>query len=179
MKQFIEKLIGRLEEQRGHICNCMPCNGCKYIGDCNEGEFAEDVALDKAIEIVNQLAEEYKQQLPNDLMIVSSLPSLYPLQDFEAEAIHRVVGNTDIPEMDINELFEEVEQNDGWIPCSQRLPEDCTIYEVTARFGNGMCYTEFAYYDESKGEWWKHDDDGLVNVLAWKEHSVPYQPKGE
>ena len=58
MKEFIEKLIGRLEEQRGHICNCMPCNGCKYIGDCNEGEFAEDVALDKAIEIVNQLAEE-------------------------------------------------------------------------------------------------------------------------
>ena len=59
MKEFIEKLIARLEEQRGHICNCMPCNGCKYIGDCNEGEFAEDVALDKAIEIVNELAEEY------------------------------------------------------------------------------------------------------------------------
>lgn len=69
------------------------------------------------------------------------------------------------------------EYNNGWIPCSERLPEDCTIYEVTARFGNGMCYTEFAYYDESKGEWWKHDDDGLVNVLAWKEHSMPYIPK--
>lgn len=39
--------------------------------------------------------------------------------------------------------------------------------------------TIFAYYDESKGEWWKHDDDGLVNVLAWKEHSTPYIPKQE
>lgn len=66
MKEFIEKLIEKLEEQRGHICNCMPCNGCKYIGDCNEGEFAEDVALDKAIEIVNQLAEEYKPKTNAD-----------------------------------------------------------------------------------------------------------------
>lgn len=77
----------------------------------------------------------------------------------------------------INKLAEEY--NNSWISCSERLPEDCTIYEVTARFGNGMYYTEFAYYDESKGEWWKHDDDGLVNVLAWREHSAPYQPKGE
>lgn len=53
-------LVERLEEQRGHICHYMPCNGCKYIGDCNDRDHAEDVALDKAIEIVNQLAEESK-----------------------------------------------------------------------------------------------------------------------
>jgi len=73
----------------------------------------------------------------------------------------------------------DTENHNSWIPCSKKLPEDCTIYEVTAQFGNGMCYTEFAYYDESKGEWWKHDDDGTVNVLAWKAHSVPYQMEGD
>ena len=69
--------------------------------------------------------------------------------------------------------------NNRWIPCSERLPSDCEIHEVTAQFSNGKVYTEFAYYDEAKGEWWKHDNDGLVNVIAWKEPSAPYQPKGE
>ena len=117
MNEFIEKLIGRLEEKSVEITFPL------YPDDSTSF-----VPITEAIQIVNQLAEEY---------------------------------------------------NNGWIPCIERLPEDCTIYEVTARFGNGMCYTEFAYYDESKGEWWKHDEDGLVNVLAWKEHSAPYQPKGE
>ena len=122
MKEFIEKLIGRLEEK---VVNRT----------FDESIKTKNLAYKEAIEIVNQLAEEYRQDLDKN--------------------------------------------SQGWISCSERLPEDCTIYEVTARFGNGMCYTEFAYYDESKGEWWKHDDDGLVNVLAWKEHTTPYQPKGE
>ena len=71
MKEIFEKIVERLEEQRGHICNCMSCNGCKYIGDCNEGEFAEDVALDRAVEIVNQVAEEYKSN--DDLISRSGL----------------------------------------------------------------------------------------------------------
>lgn len=62
-----------------------------------------------------------------------------------------------------------------WIPCSERLPNDTAIHEVTARFSNGSIYTEFAYYDESREEWWKFDDDGIVNVIAWKEHSEPYK----
>lgn len=82
----------------------------------------------------------------------------------------------------INEVAEEYKSNlsetfTGWIPCSERLPEDCEIREVTAMLCDGRTYTEFAYYDEPREEWWKFDDDGLVNVLAWKEHSEPYQPE--
>ena len=62
-----------------------------------------------------------------------------------------------------------------WIPCEERLPSDTAIHEVTAKFSNGTFYTEFAYYDESREEWWKFDDDGTVNVIAWKEHSEPYK----
>lgn len=71
------------------------------------------------------------------------------------------------------------EYNNGWIPVSEGFPKDCTIHEVTVKFGNSMTYIEFAYYDEAKEEWWKHDDSRLVNVLAWKEHTDPYQAKGE
>lgn len=43
----------------------------------------------------------------NDLAIVESLPSLYPLKEFEADAVQRVVSR----------------KGDGWIPVSERLPE--------------------------------------------------------
>lgn len=69
----------------------------------------------------------------------------------------------------------EKQEDSKWIPCSERLPNDIAIHEVTAKFSNGTIYTEFAYYDESREEWWKFDDDGIVNVIAWKEHSEPYK----
>ena len=81
----------------------------------------------------------------------------------------------------LKELYEQTklatDTNVGnkWIPCSERLPNDTAIHEVTAKFSNGTIYTEFAYYNESIEEWWKFDDDGIVNVIAWKEHSEPYK----
>ena len=121
MKEFIEKLIGRLEKQRGNICNCMPCNGCKYIGDCNAGEFAEDVALDKAIEIVNQLAEEY---------------------------------------------------NNGWISCSERLPEiDKWV------LGQGVYDIMLVCYTKSYGgdfDWMDINGDWRV-ISAWQPLPPPYK----
>lgn len=97
-------------------------------------------------------------------------------EDYDKEIISPKFLNDTIE----NLLVDFVPQdNNGWIPCSERLPSDCEIHEVTAQFSNGKVYTEFAYYDEAKEEWWKHDNDGLVNAIAWKEPSEPYQPKGE
>ena len=87
------------------------------------------------------------------------------------------------------EIIKQVaaEYNNGWIPCSERLPEDgvgvlvCFEY---FRYGNynrmfrtvGVSYT----YD---GEW-----SGFVNgssgwrdltIFAWQPLPEPYQPKGE
>ena len=62
MKEFIEKLIGRLEEvsEKG-----VDCNGCQDLYICDEGG-CEKRAIDQAIEIVNQLAEEYKPKTQAD-----------------------------------------------------------------------------------------------------------------
>lgn len=65
MKEFIEKLIGRLEEEK------------KY---CSYHPHTRDEAINKAIKIVNELAEEFGK--------------------------------------DTN-----VTTKDGWIPCSESLPE--------------------------------------------------------
>ena len=118
---MIEKIINALKNASFWTDNTYDEDG--YSND----DSVEVIALDEAIEIVQEVAKEY--------------------------------GN-------------------GWIPCSERLPSDCAIHEVTAKFRNGKRYTEFAYYDESREEWWKFDDDGTVNVIAWKEGSAPYK-KGE
>lgn len=141
MKEFVEKLIGRLEKEKqtAYELRGKPHMNygtlCGWIG-----------ATDKAIEIVNQLTEEY---------------------------------------------------NNGWIPCSERLPEDCDN-----RFY--MCIVEnheedlpmFCQYDEEYGFGFWHDiydehtlgfvdsefktneELGYEKVIAWQ--PVPsYQPKGE
>ena len=71
MKEFIEKLIGRLEE----ISVENTCSDCPYKAKCDEvQEHINDETTDLcgatikalSIEIVNQLAEEYRQDLDKD-----------------------------------------------------------------------------------------------------------------
>ena len=60
MKEFIDKLIERLEElKKENVCDRIFCIECheKY-GDCDNA--LPFLAYDNAMEIVNQLAEEYK-----------------------------------------------------------------------------------------------------------------------
>ena len=120
MKEFIEKLIGRLEEESNKWLDIWDKDRCdNYADGMND-------AFDEAIEIVNQLAEEY---------------------------------NT----IDINELFEEMEQNDGWIPCSERLPKinkRILVFDVIS----GISI-------EVLGE----DEEFIETVIAWQPLPTPYK----
>lgn len=55
MKEFVEKLIGRLEEE--------------YINCFTTGDYKYNNAIDKAKEIVNELAEEYKDAEKQGLLL--------------------------------------------------------------------------------------------------------------
>lgn len=72
-----------------------------------------------------------------------------------------------------------VEYNNGWIPCSERLPErdgeyQLKDFEVTVDNGERI-YTSHATYDFHNEKWLVHKK----NVIAWKQPCEPYQPKGE
>lgn len=144
MKEFVEKLIRRLKEEknkgRGRIYSATQCDALRF-------------AYGHAIEIVNQLAEEYSVSAKNA-------------------------------------------QTGGWIPCSDRLPEDCDN-----RFY--MCIVEnheedlpmFCQYDEEYGFGFWHDiydehtlgfvdsefktneELGYEKVIAWQPLPATYQPK--
>lgn len=122
MKEFIEKLIGRLEEKkREHLHDEEVAQG---LGKINLASFccAKARALDGAIEIVNELAEEY---------------------------------------------------NGGWIPCSERLPEE--NQSVIGCFAHGTV-TELVFYD---GLFHGIYDYTTNVIIAWQPLPERYVPKGE
>ena len=50
----IDKVVEELKTIKGYACYGMKCDECKYTHDCFEGEKSQEVAIDKAIEIVKQ-----------------------------------------------------------------------------------------------------------------------------
>lgn len=65
--------------------------------------------------------------------------------------------------------------NNDWIPVSEQFPEEDGEYEVTFEHtyhGDIKYKTKRAWFE--KGYW-----STQYNVVAWKNISKPYQPKGE
>lgn len=122
MNEFIEKLIGRLEEEK------------KY---CSYHPHTRDEAINKAIEIVNQLAQEF---------------------------------------------------NNGWIPCSERLPEneDEVLCWYEYRIMQGTCEGEMkqtygiGYYFNHFKRWGGEVNCGRdCKVIAWQPLPQPYKEGSE
>ena len=128
--------------------------------EVNYNDGAENGAK-QSIAIVNELAEEYE-----DCYKDCGECEAYNKEKHHCPKFCKV----------ITEAVKEIEENHRLVICSEYLPDDGEIHEVTAQFSNGMTYTEFAYYDVSRNEWWKYDDRGRVNVIAWRKHTAPYQP---
>lgn len=92
--------------------------------------------------------------IEQEKMIVESLSSIYPMQKFEEDAIETVLDA--LPR---------------WIPCSERLPKESGLYQVTDMQGNVVRYVFNA--NESSVEYWRRC------VKAWMPLPAPYQPKKE
>ena len=138
MKQFIDKLIERLEEEK----SLVPYNRLlDTIGD-KPKEVGQLMTYQRVIAIVNQLAEEHKD---------------------------------DIQTIDVSELLGE-SVNDGWIPCSERLPElgqKCICTVNKAKFTDAKNDVVASIYKDIYVDKWKDW------YLAWQPLPAPYQPKGE
>ena len=141
MKEFIEKLIGRLEEASHWEESTFDEDG--YSNDDSE----EVIYLHRAIEIVNQLAEEYEREHIVDL------------------------GNKICDKVD--DILRK--RNNGWIPCSERLPDAEADVLLSLRsldiYVGFMANTEGMFYVEGEGY------VEYENVLAWQPLPAPYQPE--
>jgi hypothetical protein len=114
-----------------------------------------NAAFEEAIEIVNQVAEEYNKE-----------------HNKEYNKKH----NTDAPGRNVG-------SNDGWIACSERLPEekenpvtrDWCVYPVMVNFADII---DIRYYCFGNGHW--HHGPSIMDryVTHWMD-IAPFKPKGE
>lgn len=141
MKEFVEKLIGRLEERRNEENNNSLCemneNGHTLDFECSVGKTN---AFNESISIVNELAEEY---------------------------------------------------NNGWIPCSERLPSKNERWlgkDITDAEPREFIVMVKGAYEPTTGYytvdgWVKdiYDKDnisGYANeIIAWRFFPAPYRPE--
>ena len=68
----------------------------------------------------------------------------------------------------------------GWIPCSERLPEDDSICIVTVEYPNNETVVDYGWFDRKSVCWFVGTQEFRTsNILAWQPLPKPYQPKGE
>lgn len=174
MKEFIEKLIGRLEEYRNF----------------EDHDNLDRQCIDGAIEIVNQLAEEYKDKsgIIDDLKIFLKEKFNYCAEqagmNLEAECNSEIASYfRDRKELYLDraniygEVMREIdrlseEHKGGWIPCSERLPESGIYVLCYGKNSLGSFKYEVSVYAEEIECWMCSK---IAEVLAWQPLPEPYK----
>ncbi len=158
MKEFIEKLIGRLEEASNNVSDLEDYSCDNWYGGRVSGFL-------NSIEIVNQLAEEYKDNIEFSQKCVE-LAEKMNLCDLVAENV-RLSHKIRFLEL------ETKKNNNGWIPCKNELPKETGYYIVTYKKNGNLLvgYWLFNGIDFNQTE--------EVKVLYWQPLPAPYNPKGE
>ena len=183
MNEFIEKLIGRLEEEKNkaeEIYHKFLDDGnlpCLYdASDMTEAEIDE---IKKVIQIVNELAEEYKTIANNDRKVLTSVERLVDFvinirdccsTNYCEGCPFREKGcsKEKIVEYLNKELAEEY--NGGWIPCSERLPSFDGHFICTAKEVEESLELIYSSFDNS----WMDEFDSEYDVVAWQPLPEPY-----
>jgi hypothetical protein len=173
MKEFIEKLIGRLEEEKNKILlfedNATEEEAGWYFSGSRNG-------LADAISIVNQLAGEYINCSTDTSTDCSKCSRRSWYQKGYTDAEKKLAEEY--------KLFGNSEQvNNGWITCSERLPEekenpithDYMQYPVMVNIGGTL---DLRYYYFGNGHWRLGLQIMDKYVTHWMD-IAPYQPKGE
>lgn len=113
------------------------------------------------------------EKLEENQTIVFNLGGEKPKQSIDLERAIEIVK-------------QEVEKyNSGWIPVSERLPNEAYGCLVTVMDCEPSTQTEFEnilpYFVGYDGETWNDADGEEIpfEVIAWQPLPAPYQPKGE
>ena len=78
------------------------------------------------------------------------------------------------------EIVQEVaeEYNDGWIPCSERLPEDDSICIVTVEYPNNETVVDYGWFDRKNVCWFVGMQEFITsNILAWQPLPEPFKER--
>ena len=167
MQEVFEKIIEKLEERTSFLSDCT-----KYGNKDAEQKrksystmMMYEVAdlVDDLIEIVKHEAEQYEECYKH-----CGECEAYDKEKHHCPKFCKV----------IKETVKEIEENhNGWIPCSERMPEDEQVV-IACKYKSISILrysTKTNHWYELSGNWWWSAN----MVTAWQPLPQPYQPKGE
>lgn len=71
------------------------------------------------------------------------------------------------------------EHNGGWIPCSERLPEEDGVYIISFKEYSGLicCAVAYLTLNHPKWKWWdlENEYEYYEAVIAWQPLPAPYK----
>lgn len=97
------------------------------------------------------------------------------IEDAKSEGDFSYIKPFEIAKIAVREAAEEY--NDGWIPCSERLPEECIEVLVSVKEIDGSFYTRTSWVQD--GSWVIKKTPLQPTVIAWQPLPLPFEPKGE
>ena len=163
MKSVFEKIIEKLEEmihpKQLYFCKYAR-GGCKHLD--NDDKDCMECVVENAIEIVKQEAEQYEECYKD-----CGDCEAYNKEKHHCPKFCKVIA----------EAVKEIEENhNGWIPCSERLPETnesvLCCAKSTARGGDvcfvGSCHNGFWFLQSSADT---YSFPGQYVVVSW--HLLP------
>lgn len=227
MQAVFEKIIERLKSRKDYLLKEFVLERAAF--GVKENALARINEEDYAIEIINQVAEEYNQDLTNDrwipftlreadveekeafgceTMLDCKLPEdgeeifvTYKFKDefyvcgdtfmrdgsacylesgldFVSEAIAwQPLPEPYNPENACNTVCNSKQLESGWIPCSNRLPEEHKLYDITTRNDAGI-HSDSAIWCPQRKAWYWDAGESIkveIEVLAWAEKREPYR----
>lgn len=101
------------------------------------------------------------------------------LRDHSIELENRCI-QMDKAYRELAERYAALEKENEWIPVSERLPKEDTLFQCTVhRFEDDYHWTQDMIYFQHINEWYWNDDDMMDRtkfaVTAWKPLDVPYK----
>ena len=161
MQAVFEKIIEKLNSKKAYFQRFYECEGkSEHDADLNK---STQLAFDDAIEIVKQEAEQYKECYKD-----CGECEAYDKEKHHCPKFCKV----------IKETVKEIEENhNGWIPCSERMPEDEQVV-IACKYKSISILrysTKTNHWYELSGNWWWSAN----MVTAWQPLPEPYQQKGE
>lgn len=118
--------------------------------------------MNKAFEKILERLDEVERRLLNESGDIGCTLGITNMSEYSKSIVQQVAE----------------EYKDGWIPCSERLPEE---YTVLCCDKYGEMIVGHPYFDEVSDTNYSAESDNemMYNCVAWQPLPQPYQPKGE
>ena len=179
MKEAFDKILERL------ILESSSCEVYKLINP-NKENIAEFNTYKKCIEIVKEVAEEYKGDMKHNLAEMYAknmvdygvdITKEWQTATQQSYALEKAYIRGRQYEVDrFNELRKEYKG--GWIPCNERLPEDDSICIVTVEYPNNKTMVDYGWFDRKSVCWFVGMQEFRTsNILAWQPLPEPFKER--